>query len=337
MQSRIKNLVKIYFFIVAVDLHFLLSLSVSAFAYDVYQYTVPDSELRIYPADLMLSMRRQNTALNKIAEQLQTGSSQDIAEFARISLYEMAGLFEEEATRSFEGETIDIKEGARLNRWRRETLAYAQHLYHVADSITPLTHVELYIENTGELYFIIEGDPFILTSPLIRNPKVLDERIINSICQVKSCDPDILSYYEKENTRTITVQASWVMTDKNAPEFATIDGLHFIFSNIKNRSVKQIACLKVIKEMRLIADTLKDANNMGIYIDWDSLNIKPLYGSYDYRIAINHFGDSIYIKLPELHHISGWQNLVAPWLRAQVEDKEYQQYLYADELLAYAL
>lgn len=337
MQSRIKNLFNICFSLAATGLCFVLPSSNTASAYDVYHYVVEDSELRVYPGDISLFMRRQHAALNKIAENIQAGTAEDLADFARISLYEMAGLYEEEAMRSLDGVSTDIQEGARLDRWRSVTLAYAQHLYHVAYSITPSTSVELSIENTGDLLFFIEGDPFILSSPVIRNPGVLDERIINSVCQVKSCDPDVLALHQEENKRTVTVQAGWVMTEDNAPEFVTIDGLHFVFNDLKNREVKQTACLKVIKEMKLIADTLKDAYNNGIFIEWEYLSIKPIYESHDYKIAINRFGDSVYMKLPELHYINGWQNLVTAWLRAQVEDKHYQQYLYADELLAFAV
>ncbi|MBM2830418.1 MAG: hypothetical protein HW411_1208 [Gammaproteobacteria bacterium] len=317
MPSKISKFASAYFSISAVGLYLVLSLSNTVSAYEVYQYVVPDSELRIYPTDLSLAMRHQHAALNQIAEKMQAGTTQDLADFARISLHEMAGLFEEEAMRTFNGETVYIREGTRLNRWRSETLSYAQHLYNVADTITPLTSIKLYIENTGELHFVIEGDSFILSSPLIRSPKILDERIINSICRVKSCDPDVLTHNMEENTRTIIVQANWEIIEGNAPEFVTIDGLHFVFSDVKNRSAKQTACLQIIKEMRLIADTLKDAHDRGIHVDWDILDIKPLYGSYDYRITINRYGDSLYVK--------------------QVEDSDYQQYLYADELLAYAV
>lgn len=305
-------------------------------AFDTHRYFVEDSELRIYPSDVTLTIRQKHALLYQLAGDMKQGSAQDLADFIRICLTEMAALYEESAMQT--GDKItSITEGIQLSRWRNDTLELANKLYDLAATVNPGMSLDLVIDDTGELQLIIEDKIYILSNPLINSPYLLDERIINSVCSIRICNDDLIARHDHLNKREIIIEATWRITQAEKPEYITSDGLHFIFNNIEDRSRKQIACLKVIKEIKFIADSLKDAKQKGIMLDWDNLTIKSFYGSYDYRISLNPFGDSIYIKLPELYHVSSWQKLVLPWIHAQVIGVQYDQYLEADRLLAYAL
>jgi len=299
-------------------------------AYEVYRYTVDEADLLVYPLDLSLSLREKHRALHRVAETLQNGDSGRIAEFARIALLEMAALYEEEARRA--AEYPDLGRNLKYARWRDAVLSHARDLYGVADSITPATAIELYRERTGELHLMIENVPFILSNPLIHDPHRLEKRIIQAYCRVAACDPDVLVFNGDKNTRTVTILANWIMTEDRPPEFVTSDGLHFIFTSLENRPLKQNACLRVAREIRLLVDTLKDARERGIFIDWENLDVRHLQGSRDYRITLNPFGDSLYMKFPELGRMSGWPEKISAWLRAQVEDEPFVQYFHGDEL-----
>jgi len=151
---------------------------------------------------------------------------------------------------------------------------------------------------------------------------------------MRYCDVELLAVQQNRFKRTIVIEAAWSVTEENTAEYVTSDGLHFLFANLENRSRKQIAILKIIKEIKFIAETLKDAKSKGIPIEWGSLSIKPFFGSYDHRISLNPFGDTVYIKLPELYRVHAWQDKFMPWIQARVEDKTYEQYLDGDEILA---
>ena len=301
---------------------------------DVHTYMVEDSELRIYPTDITLTIRQKHAALHELAMNMKHSTMQDQADFVQIALYEMAALYDEEAIRQ---DSSTKKQGLGLIRWRNETQALAREIYQVADTIELDTPVDISIADTGEIHLTVNQKLYILSSPLINKPYLLDERIINHICRIKYCDPDLLSIERATNKRLITIDAVWVITENEKPRYVTNDGLHFVFNDIENRSLKQVASLKVIKEMKLIAETLKEARQKGVAMEWDDFAIRPLQGSYDYRIHINQFGDTVYIKLPELSHVTNWQEQILPWLRAQVEEKTLDQYLDADEFLAYAI
>ena len=305
-------------------------------AFDTHRYFVEDSELRIYPADVTLTNRQKHAVLYQLAGAMKQGTAQDIADFIRISLTEMAALYEEAAMQTGNKST-SITEGVQLSRWRNDTLELANKLYYVADTLNPGMSLDIIIDDTGELQLIIEDKIYILSNPVINKPYLLDERIINSVCSIRVCNDELIASHDHLNKREIIIEATWKIIQDEKPEYITSDGLHFVFNNIGDRSRKQIACLKIIKEIKFVAASLKEANQKGIPLEWDSITIKPLYGSFDYRISLNTFGDSIYIKLPELHHVSGWENLLLSWIRAQVDGESYDQYLEADHLLVYTL
>ena len=304
-------------------------------AFDTHRYFVNDSELRIYPVDITLTNRQKHAVLYQLANAMKQGTSRDLADFIKISLSEMAALYEEVALQP--GTESSITESVHLSRWRNETLELAKKLYYVADTLDPAMSLDIVIDDTGELQLIVEDKIYILSNPVINEPYLLDEKIINSICSIRVCNNELTSIHDHLNKREIIIEATWKVSQNEKPEYITSDGLHFVFTSIENRARKQIACLKIIKEIKFVASSLKDAKLKGIPLEWDNITIKSLYGSYDYRISLNAYGDSIYIKLPELNHVSNWIDLVLPWIRAQVNDVEYDQYLDADQILAYAL
>lgn len=301
---------------------------------DVHRFTVEDAELRIYPADIPLTLHQQHAVLHELALEMQQGTAQDRADFTRTALYEMAVLYEEAANRQGEDEKI---QPLALLRWRNETRKLARELYRAADTVDPDTPIDISIADTGDVHLLVNQKLYILSSPLINEPYLLDERIINNICRIKYCDQENPAIQQTAGKRTITIEANWIIVENEKPRYVTSDGLNFMFIDLENRSLKQIASLKVIKEIKLVAETLGEAGRKGVVIEWDTLTIKPFQGSYDYRIHINRFGDTVYIKLPELHHVTNWQEQVLPWVRAQVEEKEIDQYLDADEFLSYAI
>ncbi|MGH8119059.1 MAG: hypothetical protein ACRESK_00425, partial [Gammaproteobacteria bacterium] len=174
----------------------------------------------------------------------------------------------------------------------------------------------------------------LLSSPVLNKPYLLDERIINRVCGEIYCDTASMFPVQDARKRTIIIDADWVVVE-NMPEYVTTTGLHFVFRNLRDRAAKQIACLKLIKEIELIAGSLRDAATKGVSLDLDYMTIQSLYGSYDYRIRLNRFGDTIYITLPELSHVQDWIAQIWPWLRAQVENRKIELYLQGEAMLSY--
>ena len=300
---------------------------------EVHRYEMENPVLQIYPANMKLTKQQQHAALYTLANDMKVRSAQDLADFVRIALEEMAGLYEEEARRSGTS-----KAGKSISyRWTDTTMTYANDLYRAADKIDEAVSIDIAIDDTGELMIVIDGRPYLVSSPVLDKPLLLDQRIIDRVCQEISCAAQSPEQLHAENRRAIIIDADWVITAGRPPEYVTSDGLHFVFSDLHNRSAKQIACLKLIKELELLAGSLRDAAAKGVTMDPDQLTIQSLYGSYDYRVRLNQFGDTIYIKLPELNHAGDWITQLWPWLHAQLEGLKIEHYLQADAMLSYTL
>lgn len=308
--------------------------SLSVNSYETHRYLVDDASLIIHPVNMSLNLRQKHTLLYGLANEIKVHGSRDFADFVAICLQELAFMYEEEAIRP---DKNDRKITGGIAAWRSETMSLANELYEAAASVNPGMDLDVYMDDTGVLIIKVEDKIYILSSPVINRPYALDDRIIKRVCQSRYCRPELLAERELLNKRRIIIEASWFIADGRKPEYVTKDGLHFVFDTLEQRSMKQIGSLKLIREIKLITESLKEATQKGVFLDWEVLEIRPFPGSYDYRIQLNSFSDSIYLKLPELHHVSDWQELVIPWIRAQVEKNPIKRYIDGDKALAYVL
>ncbi|HSR61891.1 MAG TPA: hypothetical protein VLN56_00635 [Gammaproteobacteria bacterium] len=313
---------------------FLLTQVAIVNAAEVHRYKVKKETFSIYPTNVELIKRQQHAVLYQLVDRLHRMGPQATVDFARISLTEMAALYEQEARR-LQVDGMLIREGAALTRWQRSTIDYADRLYAMAESVSMQTEIEINITETGELLLLINDNPVILGGPAVQDNLVLDRRIIEVYCRQNDCIGTGFSEEALDTRRTIMIKSDWILEEGEPPQLVTEDGLHFVFDNLENRKKKQRICLEISKELKALEETLRDALAEGLYIDWDAFSIKRLYGSYDYRVVINPFGDSVYMQFPALHPIDNWPEKIRDWLHARLRDETYQLHFSSDELVAH--
>jgi len=311
---------------------FVLTQAAFVNAFEVHRYKVKTEKFSIYPTNVALIKRQQHAVLYQLVDRIQRLGPQSIVDFSRIALTEMATLYEEEARR-LQVDGMLIREGAALSRWQRTTVDYANRLYVMAESVSIQTDVEINITETGELLLLINGSPVILGGPAVQDNLVLDRRIIEVYCRQNDCAGTGFSEESLDTRRTITIKSDWILEEGEPPQLVTEDGLHFIFDNLENRKKKQRICLEISKELKSLEETLRDALAEGLYIDWESFSIKRLYGSYDYRVVINPFGDSVYMQFPALHPVENWPEKVREWLHARLRDEHRRLYFKREDLV----
>jgi len=303
-------------------------------ANNVHVYTIDTPELKVYQGNVPLTQQQKHIALIYVADQMQQGSVYDLMDFAKTALKEMAFSFEDEAEKSNNEILENPDDRKKLYRWTHSTLEYAKYLHVVSDSINELTPIEIITDSSGELLIIVDNQPFFIISPSLHAPDMLDQEIINAVCQTRDCQLELIGFEEEPDTKTIVIEADWQLTDRSRPEYVTVDGLHFIFNDIKNRSDKQNACLKIIKELKLVIDLLTQAHEDGLYIDWKHITMQQVGDKKRYKLVMNRAGESILIEAAELANSPDLIVLVSPWLKAKVYKKKYHQYIEADKLFA---
>jgi len=310
---------------------FFTAITFSAHGYNVYTFHVEQPKLTIGFNNKLLLHHKKHTALSNIALQMQSRTTNDLVEFTKISLNQMSFLYEEESKRARRKNTISKKKRQKLNSWSYTTLNHARYLQEISDSIDIETPIELHIINAGELLFMISGQPIIVNGPLINSPNILEQRIINTICNYKYCDLEFPWLEREPSLKIIMVKAEWRMDEKKQPEYVTNDGLHFIFNDIKNRTRKEEICLSIIKELKLIVYALKETSDKGIFIDWDSIHMESDAEGIYHSLIINAFGDAVTVNMSELTKKPQLTQLTMPWIKAKVEKKPHQQNLYFDK------
>lgn len=318
---------------------YLLSILISLLpanlmANNVHVYTVEAPVLRVYQNDVPLTRQQKHIALIHVADKIKQGSSADLMDFSKIALKEMAYSYEEEAIKTNNEKAVDIKDRNKLYRWSVSTLEYADYLHFISDSINEQSKIEIETDNSGELLIIVNDRPFFIISPSLHEPEILDQKIIEKVCQSRDCQLELSGFKDELDTRTIVVEADWHLTDRSRPEFVTADGLHFIFNDIKNRTDKQNVCLKIIKELRIISDLLAQAHGDGLYIDWNHIQVQQIGNNKRYKLIFNRAGESFLVEATELAKLPELAGLVSSWLKAKVYKKHYHQYIEADTLFA---
>jgi hypothetical protein len=182
---------------------------------------------------------------------------------------------------------------------------------------------------------VIDGKPYILTSPDLKKSGLLYAAIVENLCGQGICLQDDETQEVEDNKLRIVVKAEWKMAVDSKPEYLSEDGLHFVFSDLQDRKKKQEICLRVMRELGLIAESLKEISNKGVSIDWDVLDLELISGSYGHKLIINSFKDSLVMDLIILGQNDNLFTQAIPWLKATVKGEIVQhRFDEADELLA---
>lgn len=302
---------------------------------ETFIYIDKKPELWVYPQDPVYQAWYKHADLIKLAKRMQQGGKQQLNLFAKTSLRQMAALYEYEVVRSRLESNAGAGKNFKKSRWRQAALEYAQQLQQVSEQISETSEIVLYIEEYGEPTVVVDGKPYILTTPDLKKSGLLYTTIIEQLCNEGICiQEDEVKNPETDKSR-IVINAEWKISANELPAFVSEDGLEFVFADLKNRKKKQETCLQVMRELRLISDTLNDLSKKGISIDWRALALERVSGSYGYKIIINDFGDSLVIDLIYLGRVGSLLMETIPWMRARINQQVIEhKYNQADEILS---
>jgi len=300
----------------------LFAITVSA--YEPYRFKTDLPQIVVYPNVFLTPARLQSTKLFRLARQIQDQSSAGLIEFVKISLEEMASVYQEEALEARQKSIEESKDRDKLIRWSRNSLAFANQLEALIKTINNSSQIELFFESFGELYILINGKPVLISSPVINQQNSLEQRIINRVCRRMQCEKKLLEQPASENVRSIWVYAQWEISDDNKYVFKTKNGLNFIFNDLEDKKRRQHVCLNIARDLNLIADSLLDAKEKGLFIDWGYMYLGVIPGSEKYELIINQFKDAVRLSLTAIPYLNDYPQVAIPWLQSRIEFGEYQ-------------
>ena len=273
--------------------------------------------------------------LIKLAKQMEDDGKQQLTLFTKTALTQMAMLYEQEAVKSRWEEASGIRQNINKSRWRQSALEYAEQLRQVSDQINSSSEIDLYIEEYGEPTIVVDGKPYILTTPDLKKSGLLYAAIVEQLCRREICGEDIKKQDSGKDKIRIVINAEWKMSETENPEYYSEDGLYFVFNDLKDRKKKQEISLQIMRELQLISESLMEVSNKNISIDWDVLRLEHISGTYGYKLIINRFGDSLAMELIYLGQLEILLTETIPWMQARLRDETYmQRFSHADILLS---
>jgi hypothetical protein len=327
LVSRQDNSLKLSRFIKAIFLYFafILLINPSVCTAETFIYIDDKPALWIYPQDPVYQAWYKHADLIKLVKQMESDGKEQLTLFTKTALTQMAILYEQEAVKSSREDVSDLRQNIKKNRWRHTALEYAEQLRQVSDQIHSSTDIVLYIEEYGEPTIVIDGKPYILTTPDLKESGLLYTAIVEQLCRKEICGQDIKKQDSDKDKIRIVINAEWKISETGKPEYYSEEGLHFVFSDIKDRKKKQKISLQLMRELRLISDSLIEISNKNISIDWEVLRLEHISGTYGYKLIINQFGDSLAVELVYLGKIDTLLTETISWMQSRLKDETYQQ------------
>jgi hypothetical protein len=302
---------------------------------ETFIYIENKPQLWIYPHDPVYQAWYKHVDLIKLANLMQDNGKEQLALFSKTALSQMAIMYEQEAMKSIQEETSGAAKNLKQSRWRHSALEYAQQLQDVSKQINQTSEIVLYIEEYGEPTIVIDGKPYILTTPDLKKSGMLYAAIVEDLCRQDICLQENEKQDAEIDKQKIIINAEWKISETEKPEFLSDDGLYFIFTDLKERKKKQEICLQIMRELNLISESLIEVSDKGVSIDWDVISLERISGDYGYKLIINRFGDSLAMELVYLRTIDAILTEAIPWVQAQLKGEIYQQkFDRADELFS---
>ena len=314
---------------------FILFFNPSACTAETFIYIDDKPALWIYPQDPVYQAWVKHADLIKLAKQMEDDGKQQLTLFTKTALTQMAMLYEQEAVKSRWEKASGIRQNIKKSRWRQSALEYAEQLRQVSDQINSSSEIDLYIEEYGEPTIVVDGKPYILTTPDLKKSGLLYAAIVEQLCRREICGEDIKKQDSGKDKIRIVINAEWKMSETENPEYYSEDGLYFVFNDLKDRKKKQEISLQIMRELQLISESLMEVSNKNISIDWDVLRLEHISGTYGYKLIINRFGDSLAMELIYLGQLEILLTETIPWMQARLRDETYmQRFSHADILLS---
>ena len=335
--SRLGDILKLSKFIKTKFLYFgfVLFFNPSVCTAETFIYIDNKPALWIYPQDPIYQAWVKHADLINLAKQMEENGKEQLTLFTKTALIQMAMLYEQEAVKSRQEEASGARQNFKKSRWRQSALEYADQLRQVSDQVNSSSEIVLYIEEYGAPTIVVDGKPYILTTPDLKKSGILYTAIVEQLCTKEICGEDIKKQDSEKDKIRIVINAEWKISETENPEYYSEDGLHFVFNDLKDRKKKQEISLQIMRELRLISESLIEIFNKNVSIDWDVLRIEHISGSYGHKIIINRFGDALATELVYLGQLNMLFADTIPWMQARLKDETYEQrFCHADILLS---
>ncbi len=253
-------------------------------------------------------------------------------EFTFLALSELIHDYEEMLQRSYQRPVRSADDQRRLYRWRGATTTFVRTLKQALEALEMGALPLIDATSTGQVVLHVGGIPTVVESPNLAASTTLAERIVGGYCTRFYCG-DLLRSLDEEagdeeggegwsvrepGAERRTLAGFWSFAWNRGPRYYSDDGLIFEFDNPDDREQKQRAAEQLVREMRILAQGLRNALHTGHLIDWAYLVVVPGEDDLGTQVILDQEGNFLRMQLPLLAHIRLLSPELLTWLHGQV-------------------
>jgi hypothetical protein len=279
-------------------------------------------------------------ALQQLARHVDAGAEYMRTDFAYVAIDEVIGAYEFEFERLSARGQVSARELARQRRWAAALRVFLDGLYAARDALDSGAPVQILVAPPASVQVLVGSNGVSLESPRIDAPHRLDDAIVTAYCHHFGCDPALLdamhSAPELAPSRA-PVGGGWSFGAGHASTYETVDGLGFMFADVRARAVKEQACLQVREELLHLAAELAAQRRAGRSVEFDALRLEGAAAAHEQYVVVTPRGPRLRMSLPALARAPGVVEVAREWLRAQAEGEGYRQLFPRADLLLAAL
>lgn len=296
---------------------------------------LPGASLDAAPAH---SASVPSRALQQLARYVDAGPEYMRADFAYVAIDEVIGAYEFEFERLSARGQVSARELASQRRWAAALRAFLDGLYAARDALDSGEPVQILVAPPASVHVLVGGNGFSLESPRIVAPRQLDDAIVSTYCHHFGCDTALLAAVQSVPDlapRRAPARGGWTFGAGHASTYETVDGLGFMFADVRARAAKEQASLQVREELLRLAAALAAQLRAGRTVEFDALRLEDSGAAHEQHVVVTPRGPRLRVSLPALARAPGVVEVAREWLRAQAEGAAYRQlFPRADLLLA---
>jgi|GEM_PF-4823813 len=274
----------------------------------------------------------RSSKLKRLGYFLQSESREVRLQFAIIALDTMIAAYTAELEKLNTPGRHSLRQAHKRRRWATAVNQYLDYLYAFEEVIKQAPKVDIIADQPGPVQLLSGEFVLPISSPRIARPEQLENTIIESFCEDYPCDPLALED-PKEQPPAPVGRSGWSFRAGYGSTYQTVDGLNFMFSNVRNKARKEQISLRISEQLRQLGDTLRRARRRGRIIDWQFLHITSRANGDDQRLLLSAQSPALRLALPDLALAPGVLDIAKPWLKARLDHQYIEQFFPGADLL----
>ncbi|PLW68347.1 hypothetical protein [Pseudohalioglobus lutimaris] len=244
---------------------------------------------------------------------LQTAEPTVRKRFARIALFELAGIYLAEADLA-RAEAEASAKSRRLIAWSQAVSRYADGLFLLLEEIEQGATVSLRLNDKEVPSIAVDNRTIMLAHPRRDQQAAYEQGVLAEFCTHSICRELIAQDEQKPiPVSQNTVAPDWVFS--KAGLRCDYRGLQISFRPGGQMAAQKALCTQLMEEAEMLATEIAWQQRHSVAINWDGMLIKSTPGKTAHLVTINDAGDSLLLSLPLMHSAPDLLRQVTPWLQ----------------------